>query len=146
MRQKHQLKVVAGIESSAKRSTIRNLDTKAGLNPEELGSLYDIFHNVQYYHESQESNMDYASFETLMGKLTTWAKFLPRTDDQHERQDKVGRGFLMRLFNLFDRGGRGSLSFQASIHFDEQTVHALFSNLKILGHCDCSRQHTQRRP
>ncbi|CDH56453.1 tbc-domain-containing protein [Lichtheimia corymbifera JMRC:FSU:9682] len=112
MRQRHQLKVVASIESSAKRSTIRNLDTTAGLSPDELSSLYDIFHNVQYYHESQESNMDYACFEALMGKLTAWAKILPRHDDQHERQDKVGRSFLMRLFNLFDRGGRGSLSFQ----------------------------------
>ncbi|KAI8142368.1 rab-GTPase-TBC domain-containing protein [Fennellomyces sp. T-0311] len=112
LRQTHQLKVVAGIESFAKRSTIRNIDETAGFSKEEMGILYDKFYNVLYYRQKQQKGdrMDYSEFEKFIGSLANWAKF-PSSDqpsDQDERQSKVGKTFMVRLFKKFDRGDQGS--------------------------------------
>lgn len=115
MRQTHQLKVVAGIESFAKRSTLRNIDDTAGLDKEELGIIYDKFHNVQYYRTKEKGSerMDYAAFEILIGNLASWAKFSQKNKEgDQERQLKVGKTFLVRLFKRFDKGDQGGLSLQ----------------------------------
>ncbi|KAI7876665.1 TBC-domain-containing protein [Lichtheimia hyalospora FSU 10163] len=115
MRQTHQLKVVAGIESFAKRSTLRNIDETAGLDKEELGIIYDKFHNVQYYRTKEKGSerMDYEAFEILIGNLASWAKFSQKNKEgDQERQRKVGKTFLVRLFKRFDKGEQGGLSLQ----------------------------------
>ncbi|KAI9244300.1 rab-GTPase-TBC domain-containing protein [Phascolomyces articulosus] len=127
LRQTHQLKVVAGIESFAKRSTIRNIDDTAGFSKEEMGILYDKFYNVLYYRQKQQQQqqtkgdrMDYSEFEKFIGSLASWAQF-SRSDnnhhhvtgnDQDERQSKVGKTFMVRLFKKFDRGEQGSVNLQ----------------------------------
>ncbi|KAI9311928.1 rab-GTPase-TBC domain-containing protein [Dichotomocladium elegans] len=111
MRQTHQLKVVAGIESFAKRSTLRNIDDTAGLEKDELGIIYDKFYNVQYYRAKEKGGerMDYDAFEIFIGSLASWAKFSAKDREaDQERHYKVGKTFLVRLFKLFDRGEQGS--------------------------------------
>ncbi|KAI9491137.1 rab-GTPase-TBC domain-containing protein [Zychaea mexicana] len=120
LRQTHQLKVVAGIESFAKRSTIRNIDETAGFSKEEMGILYDKFYNVLYYRQKQQQKgdrMDYSAFEKFIGTLADWAKF-PMSEhpsDQDERQNKVGKTFMVRLYKKFDRGDQGSVNLQDAI-------------------------------
>ncbi|KAI7850156.1 rab-GTPase-TBC domain-containing protein [Circinella umbellata] len=124
LRQTHQLKVVAGIESFAKRSTVRNIDETAGFSKEEMGILYDKFYNVLYYRQqknqqqqqqSKGDRMDYSEFEKFIGSLASWARFSRsnnnshhHSNDQDERQSKVGKTFMVRLFKKFDKGEQGS--------------------------------------
>ncbi|KAF7727879.1 hypothetical protein EC973_006878 [Apophysomyces ossiformis] len=116
LRQKHQLKVVAGIESFTKRSALRNIDDSAGLDKEELGIIYDKFYNVLYYKQKRsdrtDSRMDCASFETFIGSLASWANVSPQDRENGERHLKVGKAFLGRLYNKFDRNNVGNLSLQ----------------------------------
>lgn len=138
LRQTHQLKVVAGIESFTKRSTIRNIENTAGLDKDELGIIYDKFYNVLYYkqkgkHESNNNNntneannnsvarMDLTSFEMFFGSLAGWAKLTNKDyEPERERQLKVGKQFLSRLFNLFDTSNSGSISLQVNAFFLKQ--------------------------
>ncbi|KAI9321860.1 rab-GTPase-TBC domain-containing protein [Dichotomocladium elegans] len=115
LRQTHQFKVVAGIESTAKRSAIRNLDNDGGFTVEELESICDHYHDVQYYamDKDRASGMDFKCFEMFMGKLVDWAKVQPC---EEERRNKVGKTFLVRLFSkLFDRHEQGSVTFQDAV-------------------------------
>ncbi|KAI8099636.1 rab-GTPase-TBC domain-containing protein [Halteromyces radiatus] len=141
LRQTHQLKVVAGIESFTKRSTIRNIDNTAGLNKDELSVIYDKFYNVLYYKQhhrhdrydpstpssssssssatntnSTVSRMDLTSFETFFGSLANWAKLTNQDyEPERERQLKVGKLLLERLFALFDVTNSGTVSLQDAI-------------------------------
>ncbi|CAO3607615.1 unnamed protein product [Cunninghamella echinulata] len=137
LRQTHQLKVVAGIESFTKRSTIRNIENTAGLDKDELGIVYDKFYNVLYYKQkgkddSMETNnnnsnnnnnnnnsvarMDLASFEMFFGSLASWAKLTNKDyEPERERQLKVGKQFLARLFGTFDTLQSGTISLQDAI-------------------------------
>ncbi|ORZ19731.1 rab-GTPase-TBC domain-domain-containing protein [Absidia repens] len=138
LRQTHQLKVVAGIESFTKRSAIRNIENTAGLTKDELGVVYDKFYNALYYKQHQRqsdktaspsssspsssntanagSRMDLAAFETFVGSLASWAKLVPQDyEPERERQLKVGKQFLARLFGLFDVTKTGTISLQDAI-------------------------------
>lgn len=110
LRQTHQLKVVAGIESFTKRSAVRNVDNTAGLDKEELGIIYDKFYNVLYYknHQSKQ-RMELEAFETFIGSIASWSKI-----DAHEeeRQVKVAKTFFQRLFGVFDIQSNHNLSLQ----------------------------------
>ncbi|KAI7901275.1 rab-GTPase-TBC domain-containing protein [Cokeromyces recurvatus] len=122
LRQTHQLKVVAGIESFTKRSAVRNLDNTAGLNKTELGIIYDKFYNVLYYkqqqpatsHNESSSKMDFRSFEIFIGSLAPWAK-IDGEDQNNERQLKVAKNFLHQLFEIFDIHHTQSISFQDTV-------------------------------
>lgn len=115
LRQTHQLKVVAGIESFTKRSAVRNIENTAGLDKSELGIVYDKFYNVLYYKqqkstERNDSRMDQKSFQLFLGSLATWAKM---TDDNDgERQLKVAQNFFQQLFKVFDINQTQSLCLQ----------------------------------
>ncbi|GAN11449.1 TBC-domain-containing protein [Mucor ambiguus] len=118
LRQTHQLKVVAGIESFTKRSAVRNIEDAAGLDKAELGIIYDKFYNVLYYKqqkptERNDSKMDLTSFEIFIGSLASWAK-IESEDYQldRQRQLKVAKNFLHQLFNVFDRHHTQHLSLQ----------------------------------
>jgi hypothetical protein len=110
LRQTHQLKVVAGIESFTKRSAVRNVKNTAGLDKEELGIIYDKFYNVLYYknHQSKQ-RMELEAFETFIGSIASWSKI-----DAHEeeRQVKVAKNFFQRLFGVFDVQSNHNLSLQ----------------------------------
>ncbi|KAK4517056.1 Phosphatidylglycerol/phosphatidylinositol transfer protein [Mucor velutinosus] len=121
LRQTHQLKVVAGIESFTKRSAVRNIEDAAGLDKTELGIIYDKFYNVLYYKqqkptERSDSKMDLKSFEIFIGSLASWAK-IESEDYQldRQRQLKVAKNFLHQLFNVFDRHHTQHLSLQDAI-------------------------------
>ncbi|KAL7320859.1 GTPase activating protein (GAP) [Mucor circinelloides] len=118
LRQTHQLKVVAGIESFTKRSAVRNIENAAGLDKTELGIIYDKFYNVLYYKqqkptERNDSKMDLKSFEVFIGSLASWAK-IESEDYQldRQRQLKVAKNFMQQLFNVFDRHHTQHLSLQ----------------------------------
>lgn len=114
LRQTHQLKVVAGIESFTKRSAVRNIENTAGLDKSELGIVYDKFYNVLYYKqqkstERNDSRMDQKSFQLFLASLASWAKM---TDNDGERQRKVAQNFFHQLFKVFDRHQTQSLCLQ----------------------------------
>ncbi|KAI8341806.1 rab-GTPase-TBC domain-containing protein [Chlamydoabsidia padenii] len=128
LRQTHQLKVVAGIESFTKRSAIRNIDNTAGLTKDELGVVYDKFYNVLYYKQQHRpehvdtssstnaSRMDLTAFGTFLGSLANWAKLHGYDyEPERERQLKVGKLFLERLFDMFDVSHAGTISLQDAI-------------------------------
>ncbi|KAI8088204.1 rab-GTPase-TBC domain-containing protein [Thamnidium elegans] len=114
LRQTHQLKVVAGIESFTKRSAVRNIENTAGLDKQELGIIYDKFYNVLYYKqksmERNDSRMDIKSFQLFIGSLAPWAKVEPSQENQDELQFKVAQKFFNQLFKLFDVNNTQSLS------------------------------------
>ncbi|GAA5816203.1 hypothetical protein MFLAVUS_009729 [Mucor flavus] len=114
LRQTHQLKVVAGIESFTKRSTIRNIENTAGLDKQELGIIYDKFYNVLYYKqksmERNDSRMDMKSFQLFIGSLAPWAKVESSQENEDELQYKVAQKFFNQLFKLFDVNNTQSLS------------------------------------
>ncbi|KAI9252176.1 rab-GTPase-TBC domain-containing protein [Helicostylum pulchrum] len=114
LRQTHQLKVVAGIESFTKRSAVRNIENTAGLDKQELGIVYDKFYNVLYYKqksmERNDSRMDMKSFQLFIGSLAPWAKVESNQENQDELQYKVAQKFFNQLFKLFDVNNTQSLS------------------------------------
>lgn len=114
LRQTHQLKVVAGIESFTKRSAVRNIEDAAGLNKTELGIVYDKFYHVLYYKqnaraERNDSRMDFKSFRLFMGSLARWAA-KKSEEEADERQLKVAQNFFAQLFKVFDFNQTQSLS------------------------------------
>lgn len=114
LRQTHQLKVVAGIESFTKRSAIRNIENTAGLDKQELGIIYDKFYNVLYYKEKSmernDSRMDLKSFQLFIASLAPWAKVESSQENEDELQYKVAQKFFNQLFKLFDVNNTQSLS------------------------------------
>jgi hypothetical protein len=125
LRQTHQLKVVAGIESFTKRSAVRNIENTAGLDKAQLGIIYDKFYNVLYYKQkstadrSDSTKMDLKSFEIFIGSLASWAK-IESGDYQpdRERQLKVAKNFLQQLFKVFDTHHTQNLSLQVTCRLE----------------------------
>lgn len=116
LRQTHQLKVVAGIESFTKRSAVRNIEDTAGLDKAELGILYDKFYNVLYYKQkksTERNNMDAKSFPLFIGSIASWAK-IESTEADAERQLVVAKNFFNQLFQIFDKNHTSSLSLQVN--------------------------------
>ncbi|RCI03018.1 hypothetical protein CU098_009655, partial [Rhizopus stolonifer] len=113
LRQTHQLKVVAGIESFTKRSAVRNIANTGGLDKEELGVVYDKFQNALYYHQNEHTGMNMDTFEIFIGSLVSWAK--TNAEDQQpdmKRQLKVAKNFICQLFKQFDTQEKQSVSLQ----------------------------------
>ena len=78
-RRTFQLKIVHGIETFTKRSTVRNLTDTAGFSKEELFGIYDHFQTALFYQkkrqsESSESALDFDSFSFFLGSLLDWAR------------------------------------------------------------------------
>ncbi|ORX57984.1 TBC-domain-containing protein [Hesseltinella vesiculosa] len=138
LRQTHQLKVVAGIESFTKRSALRSIEDTGGLTKDELGIIYDRFFNVLYYKQQQEQDgstdhvsssstrMDSSDFTLFFGNLASWAK-TSQQDYEPDRQGQVsiGKQFLARLFDVFDDAIvgvasiiKGDLNSQIKLFFD----------------------------
>ena len=135
-RAKHKNTVLNGIESFAKRTTIRNLHEYGRLTPEDLGILYDRFNNALFVGQGrvglggvqgQGTRMDYETFKTFLAGIATWAQ--EKEEEQQLRQSpKNGRSraptslqekeipaehpFLHRLFRRWDRQMVGTLSLQ----------------------------------
>lgn len=117
LRQTHQLKVVAGIESFTKRSAIRNLDDSADLTKDELGVLYDKYYNAVYYDQKQgersDARMNYVTYERFMGSLANWAKFTAKDrTPEREVQLRIGQNFMTRLFEYIDTKKINGITFQ----------------------------------
>ena len=134
-RAKYKNTVLIGIESFAKRTTIRNLHEYGRLTPEDLGILYDRFNNALFVGQGrvglggvqgQGTRMDYETFKTFLAGIATWAQEIE--EDQQIPYSKNGRSralsspldkeipaehpFLHRLFRRWDREMVGTLSLQ----------------------------------
>ena len=135
-RAKFKNNVLNGIESFAKRTTIRNLHEYGRLTPEDLGIIYDRFNNALFVGQGrvglggvqgQGTRMDYEVFKTFLAGIATWAQ--EKEEDQPQLQSpKNGRSralssvqereipaedpFLHRLFRRWDREMVGTLSLQ----------------------------------
>jgi TBC1 domain family member 8/9 len=131
-RTKYKNNVLNGIESFAKRTTIRNLHDHGKLSMEDLGILYDRFNNALFakqgrvglgHVQGQVTRMDYDTFRAFLCGIATWAQ-----EREEEPTAKNGRSrapsafiekevaaehpFLHRLFRRWDRDLVGSLSLQ----------------------------------
>lgn len=132
-RAKYKNNVLNGIESFAKRTTIRNLHEYGKLTTEDLGILYDRFNNALFVGQGrvglggvqgQITRMDYETFKTFLAGIATWAQEIeediqsPRTGRSRAPsavQDKeipAEHPFLHRLFRRWDREMVGTLSLQ----------------------------------
>ena len=135
-RAKHKNTVLNGIESFARRTTIRNLHEYGRLTPVDLGILYDRFNNALFVGQGrvglggvqgQGTRMDYETFKTFLAGIATWAQETEE-DQQQLQSPKNGRSralsspqgqeipaehpFLHRLFRRWDREMVGTLSLQ----------------------------------
>jgi hypothetical protein len=125
--------VLNGIESFAKRTTIRNLHDLGKLSPVDVGILYDRFNNALFVGQGrvglggvqgQGTRMDYETFKTFLAGIATWAQETedeipsPRTgrsratSSMQEREIPAEHAFLHRLFRRWDREMVGTLSLQ----------------------------------
>ena len=134
-RAKYKDTVLNGIESFAKRTTIRNLHDVGKLKPEDLGILYDRFNNALFVGQGrvglggvqgQGTRMDYETFKSFLSEVATWAQEkeeVPPHSPQNGRSralSTVGQGketpaehpFMHRLFRRWDREMKGTLSLQ----------------------------------
>ncbi|KAI3653067.1 hypothetical protein MP228_002492 [Amoeboaphelidium protococcarum] len=140
MRKSHQLKVVHGIESFAKRSAIRYVSERSKLTKDQLSLLYDKFYSVQYYAQRrameqkgsiEPSKMNFITFKQLMSEMALWAKdqapLSPMMDSsgasdgnvkfggldkREDEEDKRGKDFWNRLWTRFDQKSKGHLKFE----------------------------------
>ena len=135
-RAKYKNSVLNGIESFAKRTTIRNLHEYGRLTPDDLGILYDRFNNALFVGQGrvglggvqgQGTRMDYETFKTFLAGIATWAQE-KEEDQQQQMAPKNGRSralsslqekeipaehpFIHRLFRRWDREMVGTLSLQ----------------------------------
>jgi hypothetical protein len=132
-RAKYKNTVLNGIESFAKRTTIRNLHDLGKLSPVDVGILYDRFNNALFVGQGrvglggvqgQGTRMDYETFKTFLAGIATWAQETedeipsPRTgrsratSSMQEREIPAEHPFLHRLFRRWDREMVGTLSLQ----------------------------------
>jgi TBC1 domain family member 8/9 len=129
-RTKYKNSVLNGIESFAKRTTIRNLHEIGKLSQSDLNIIYDRYNNALYSGQGRvglgggqgPSRMDYEAFKTFLAGIATWAS---------EKEDEVKNGarsraassiqernvpaehpFLHRLFRRWDRDMQGTLTLQ----------------------------------
>lgn len=132
-RAKHKNDVLSGIESFAKRTTIRNLHEYGRLTMQDLGILYDRFNNALFVGQGrvglggvqgQITRMDYETFKTFLAGIATWAQEVD--EDIHSPKNGRSRApsavqdkeipaehpFLHRLFRRWDREMLGTLSLQ----------------------------------
>ncbi|TPX48227.1 hypothetical protein SeMB42_g03081 [Synchytrium endobioticum] len=124
LRKTHQLKVVHGLDTYAKRSIIRNLSFTGKFTKDELLYLCDAFFTVQFYGKSREQKMadriDLSHFKAFMARLTSWADTTKDMDEQHSRlgtdtppKPVVGSTFLEKLFmKVFDKNNDGFVDLQ----------------------------------
>lgn len=132
-RAKHKHDVLEGIESFAKRTTIRNLHEHGRLTPDDLGILYDRFNNALFTGQGrvglggiqgQSTRMDYETFRNFLAGIATWAQEReeqvqsPRngstraSSTAQEKEIPAEHPFLHRLFRRWDRDMLGTLSLE----------------------------------
>ena len=132
-RSKYKNNVLNGIESFAKRTTIRNLHDFGKLTHEDLGIIYDRFNNALFVGtgrvglggvQGQLTRMDYETFKTFLAGIATWAHEKEEevqspkngrsraASVQADREIPAEHAFLHRLFRRWDREMQGTLSLQ----------------------------------
>jgi len=132
-RAKYKNKVLNGIESFAKRTTIRNLHETGRLTPSDVGIVYDRFNNALFVGhgrvglggvQGQGTRMDYETFKSFLAGIATWAQEKeeeiqsPRNGRSRavssvlEKEVPAEHPFLHRLFRRWDKEMQGTLSLQ----------------------------------
>ncbi|KAI9319371.1 rab-GTPase-TBC domain-containing protein [Dichotomocladium elegans] len=120
MRRKNQLKVVAGIESFTKRSTIRHLKDIGGFEKEEVGIIYDKYFGALYYakqngeRSEKIKSMDLDTFHKMLDTTTTWSKSVPN-DNKSPYLRSLGDSFINRLYTYFKSDGHQGITFQDAV-------------------------------
>ncbi|KAF9923415.1 hypothetical protein FBU30_006527 [Linnemannia zychae] len=141
LRRNHQLKVVHNIGSFTKRSQLRNI-APGKFSKDEMSVIYDRFYSALFYGRRGSSKqgearaLDPNTFVSFLGSIAHWAQVdddqmeddevhpingspqhrrrgsTSTTSTARERRRVVGKHFISRLFEEFDRNGSGSLSLQ----------------------------------
>ncbi|RKO87204.1 rab-GTPase-TBC domain-containing protein, partial [Blyttiomyces helicus] len=137
LRKTHQLKVVHGLDTYAKRSVIRNLTSTAKFSKDELLFLCDQFFSVQFYKQKDAAKkssdrMDVRHFRTFLGRVAPWANVDKDVEEQQARlgplappKPIVGSLFMEKLFSrVFDRNGDGVVDFQDIVTGMGTLIHA----------------------
>ncbi|KAL0082919.1 rab-GTPase-TBC domain-containing protein, partial [Phycomyces blakesleeanus] len=117
LRRKNQLKIVGGIESFTKRSTMRKLKDTAQFNKEEISIIYDHFFGAIYYARDNENTggntMDRDTFRKMLKSMASWEG--PEINDDSPQADFVratGKSFVNRLYDCFQKDKTKGLNFQ----------------------------------
>ncbi|TPX34079.1 hypothetical protein SmJEL517_g03274 [Synchytrium microbalum] len=124
LRKTHQLKVVHGLDTYAKRSIVRNLSFTGKFSKDDLLYLCDTFFTVQFYGKREKQKMadriDITHFKAFMARLASWADTTKDIEEQHSRlgtdtppKPVVGSAFLDKLFmRVFDKNADGFVDLQ----------------------------------
>ncbi|KAI9019408.1 rab-GTPase-TBC domain-containing protein [Phycomyces nitens] len=141
LRRKNQLKIVGGIESFTKRSTIRKLKDTAQFSKEEISIIYDHFFGAIYYardnENTQGNTMDQDTFRKMLKTMTHWE--YPKDDDDSPQAEFIrttGKSFVGRMYSIFQKDKSKGLRFQdvvtglgAIIHGDFMSHVDFFFNM-----------------
>ncbi|CAO3670069.1 unnamed protein product [Umbelopsis ramanniana] len=112
LRRTHKLKVIAGVESFAKRTGIRNLQDTAHFSKDEVSDIYDKFFGALYYTEKKgdksDTTMDEPTFRRFLASITNWVDkgFRPGANNSSEII-AMEQSFVHRLYVHFDRSKEG---------------------------------------
>ncbi|KAI7867130.1 rab-GTPase-TBC domain-containing protein [Spinellus fusiger] len=130
LRRQNQLKIVGGIESFTKRSTIRRLEDTAQFNKEEISILYDKFFGAIYYAKETESTsgntMDIYTFQKMLASMTEWAVPVLEDSPNAEFIAQTQEHFIKRLYTSFQQKGRHGLVFQDAVRSLGALIHGDF--------------------
>lgn len=112
LRRTHKLKVIAGVESFAKRTGIRNLEETAHFSKDEVSDIYDKFFGALYYTEKKgdksDTTMDEPTFRRFLASITNWVDkgFRPGANNSSD-VIAMEQSFVHRLYVHFDRSKEG---------------------------------------
>ncbi|KAI8800689.1 rab-GTPase-TBC domain-containing protein [Cladochytrium replicatum] len=129
LRKSHQLKMIHGLDTYAKRSVIRNLSNTGKFSKDDLLFICDQFFTVQYYQRAggatapaNNDRMDMHAFKQFLGRIASWANTEKDEEEQASRlgsdtpsKPVVGHAFLDKLFEQFDRNKDGVVEFQDAV-------------------------------
>jgi hypothetical protein len=112
LRRTHKLKVIAGVESFAKRTSIRSIQDTAHFSKDEISMIYDKFFGALYYTEKKgdksDNTMDEPTFRRFLASITNWVDkgFRQGTNNSSEIV-AMEQSFVHRLYVHFDRNKEG---------------------------------------
>ncbi|KAJ3221518.1 hypothetical protein HK099_003430 [Clydaea vesicula] len=143
LRKTHQLKVVHGIDTYAKKSFVRNLNIKTKFKKEELLFFCEQFFGVHFYKVEEDMKatsqlMNFEQYKQFLARVT--GDLLKDAEEQISRlgpntalKSIPGSDILRKLYDkLFDRNKDGSVSFEDLVVGLDKLIFTDFGNLSLL--------------
>ncbi|KAJ3386874.1 hypothetical protein HDU92_002222 [Lobulomyces angularis] len=145
LRKTHQLKVVHGIDTYAKKSFVRNLNIKTKFKKEELLFFCEQFFGVHFYKVEEDMKatsqlMNFEQYKQFLARVTVWGDLIKDAEEQISRlgpntalKSIPGSDILRKLYDkLFDRNKDGFVSFEDLVVGLDKLIFTDFGNLSLL--------------